>query len=326
MIVNHALGDWLGSETARSATDAAMATLSAEIAAMPAFAALRRGVDRAAETGADAVLALARGFMEDDSAIQGFIAAALAAAAADPLCRPPFRAIRNEVQDGLLLFSHPALTVQLAAMNADALAIRRRSTQGPAPIAFTGQQSLFRFQKGGDALLSLWEAPPIEANFTAAVGGRCRLRETRRLSDGDVIEIDGRCESFVIERVESDLVYLFASTSLEAGPVATEFDARSLGLIAASSTDEASSRTQMMLALLRAMGRRDAAPLFAGHLQARHFHARWQAMREMLALDAELALPHLKHMAGSDPHADVRAAAAETLAAFFPEPSTPCHV
>jgi hypothetical protein len=53
-------------------------------------------------------------------------------------------------------------------------------------------------------------------------------------------------------------------------------------------------------------------------------------MREFLALDAQLALPHLRTMAESDPHAEVRAAAAETLAAFFPdqpaisEPHPPC--
>jgi HEAT repeat protein len=135
--------------------------------------------------------------------------------------------------------------------------------------------------------------------------------------------VDGRREAFVVDRAESDLVYVFASTTLDAGPVATDYDSRSLELAAASSTDDSSSRIQMMLALLRALGRRDAAPLFAEGLRAPHFHARWQAMREFLALDAELALPHLRRMAGSDPHCEVRAAAAETLAAFFPEPS-PC--
>lgn len=324
MIVNDGLAAWLGSPRARQATAAAMGDLSARIASIPALATLGSKLAGAAEAGADAVLALAGAMMEDDEAIGAAIAASIAAAARDPMCRPPLRASRNELQDGLLLFSNSLLVVQLAVMSASALAIKRGSDQEAPPIAFTGQRTLFRFLKGGNALLSIWEAPPIEAGFTAQAGARCRLRERRRLADGDSIAFDGRRESFVVERAESDIVYIFASTSLEASPVATEYDARSRQLIATSSTDEAGSRIQMMLALLRTMGRHDAAPLFAEQLQASHFHTRWQAMRELLALDAELALPHLKRMAGSDSHPDVRAAAAETLSAFFPEACLPC--
>ncbi|HEX6376347.1 MAG TPA: HEAT repeat domain-containing protein [Allosphingosinicella sp.] len=319
MIVNQPLAAWLADPAARAATDSAMRSLAAGIARTPAVDALRRGVGPAAGAGATAVLALARAFIEDDAMIAAVMQAAIAAAAADPFCRPSLRATRNEVQDGLLLFSRPELVVQLAVIGADALAIKRRSEAGRAPIAFTGQRSLFRFLKGGGASLSIWTAPAIEAGFSAPAGGRCRLRERRRLADGEVLELDGRRESFLLEGAESDLVYLFASTPLEAGPVGTEYDGESLELVAASSTDDAGSRTQMMLALLRSLGRSDAAPLFAEQLSAPHFHARWQAMREMLALDAELALPHLRALAASDPHAEVRAAAAETLAAFFPD-------
>ncbi|HEX8261573.1 MAG TPA: hypothetical protein VF547_01735, partial [Allosphingosinicella sp.] len=299
MIINDRLAAWLESPSARKATAEAMAELSARIASIPAFAALGRELAAAAAAGSDAVLALAGAFIGDDGAIQAVIDASLAAAARDPLCRPPLRASRNEVQDGLLLFSHPLLVVQLAVMGADALAIKRGSDVDAPPIAFTGQRMLFRFLKGGNAVLSIWEAPMIGSGFTAKAGARCRLRERRRLADGDSIAFDGRRESFVVERAESDLVYIFASTSLDSSPVATEYDPDSLELIATSSTDDASSRIQMMLALLRTMGRSDAAPLFAARLDAPHFHARWQAMREFLALDAELALPHLRRMAGS---------------------------
>ena len=99
----------------------------------------------------------------------------------------------------------------------------------------------------------------------------------------------------------------------------TEYDLETLEWVGASSTDEASSRTQLMLALLRTMERTDAAPLFAEMVRGDHFYARWQAMREFLALDAELALPHLRAMAATDPHPEVRAAAAQTLQAFFGE-------
>jgi hypothetical protein len=322
MIASDALAGWLGSAGARAATAQGMERLAELFAAMPALAALDSGLERAAEAGVDAVLAIARRFIDDDEAISGLVGAAIAAAASDPLCRPPLRASRNEVQDGLVLFSRPALVIQLAVMSAEALGIKRRFREGPASIAFTGQRTLFRFLKGGDALLSLWEAPLIDAGFSAAEGTRCRLREHRRLKDGDTIDVDGRCESFVVERAASDLVYIFASTSLEASPVAAEYDSRSRQLIAASSTDDASSRVQMMLALLRTMERRDAIPLFVDRLEAPYFYARWQAMRELLALDADIALPHLRTMAESDPHPEIRAAARETLATFFPDASS----
>jgi hypothetical protein len=326
MIVNQALAAWLGDPAARRATEAAMRALGAEIADMPAFAALKAGLPSAAGAGADAVLALARAFLGDDAAIAAFMAAAIARVAADPFCRLPLRTSRSEVHDGLLLFSRPALTIQLAVMSADALAIKRRFREGPASIAFSGQRTLFRFLKAGGAILSIWEAPPIEPGFTAAASGRCRLRERRRLADGDLIEFDGRRESFIVDGAASDLLYLVAATSLGAAPVGAEYDSETLELVAAASTDDASSRTQMMLSLLRIMDRRDAAPLFARMARSEHFYARWQAMREFLALDAEAALPHLRAMALADPHAEVRDAAARTLAAFFPEQAeSPCH-
>jgi len=331
MIVGAALETWLDDKAAREATAAAMRAQAEAIAVIPALAELKQAVKPAAERGAVAVLALARRLIEDDAAIAAIMGRAISAAAADPFCRPPLRASRNEVQDGLLLFSDPALTIQVAVMSADALAIKRRSRDRPPAISFSGQRSLFRFVKAGGAILSVWTAPFIGPDFTAAAGGHCRRRQRRRPTDGELIEFDGRCETFIVDSAVSDLVYLFAATPIDAAPVGVDYDPESLAPIAASSTDDAGSRTQMMLALLRTMGRRDAAPLFVELARARHFHARWQAMRELLALDAALALPHLRRMAETDPHPEVRAAAAATLATFFPdrrsrqpEPLLPC--
>lgn len=323
MILGDALGAWLEDKAARAATAAAMRAQAEAIAAIPAFVELKQALRPAAERGAAAVLTLARRFVEDDSAIAALLNGAIGAAAGDPFCRPLLRASRNALQDGLLLFSDPALTVELAVMSADALAIKRASGEGPPAISFTGQRSLFRFVKAGGATLSFWSSPFIGPDFTAAAAGCCRRRERRRPADGEVFELDGRCESFTVDGAVSDLIYLFAATPLEAGPVGVDYNPQTLQPVAASSTDDAGSRTQMMLALLRTMGRRDAAPLFAELLDAGHFHSRWQAMRELLALDAAFALPHLEHMAERDPHAEVRAAAAATLADFFPDPTEP---
>jgi hypothetical protein len=319
MIVGDALEAWLEDKAARAATAAAMRAQADSIAAIPAFARLKQALKPAAELGASAVLALARSLIEDDSAIAALLGSAISAARKDPFCRPPLRASRNEVQDGLVLFSAPELTVQIAVMSADALAVKRASSEGPPAIPFTGQRSLFRFLKAGEASLSVWTAPFIGPDFSAAAGGRCRFRERLAPAEGETIEFDGRFETFIVDSAASDLVYLFASTPLEAGPVGVDYDPNTLQPVAASSTDDAGSRTQMMLALLRTIGRSDAAPLLAGLLGVRNFHSRWQAMRELIALDAETALPHLGRMAELDPHPEVRSAAAATLAAFFPD-------
>ena len=85
--------------------------------------------------------------------------------------------------------------------------------------------------------------------------------------------------------------------------------ARRLAFIGASSTDEASSRVQMMVSLLRTMEREDALPLIEEALASPHFYTRWHIMRELLAMDADAALPPLRRMAADDPHPEVRAAA-----------------
>jgi HEAT repeat protein len=85
----------------------------------------------------------------------------------------------------------------------------------------------------------------------------------------------------------------------------------------ATSTDEASSRTQMMVTLLRLMDRANAMPVIEQALASPHFYTRWHVMREMLALDAEAALPSLRRMAASDPHPEVRFAATQALSLFF---------
>ena len=142
------------------------------------------------------------------------------------------------------------------------------------------------------------------------------------LNDGDIFALDGRRESFVVDHAESDMVYLHAATPLDSAPLTVEYDSDTFEFAGASSTDEASSRAQMMLTLLRTMDRRDAAPVFESMLSSAHFYTRWAAMRDFLALDCERALPHLQRMAECDEHSEVREAAAETLAILFPDDQT----
>ena len=199
------------------------------------------------------------------------------------------------------------------------LPAKRTFGSGPTSISFDGHRSLYHFVKSGGATLSFWEVADCDDDFSAAAAGTCRQVGTRQISDGETVELDGRRQSFVIEHASSDMVYLQAQTTVGAAPLMREHDSATGRFVGASSTDDVASRTGLMLSLLREMDRNDAAPLFVDALAQGGFHARWHAMREFLALDAEAALPHLRAMAEEDPHPEVREAARQTLDAIFAE-------
>jgi hypothetical protein len=319
MIPREELTHWLGDRRAQAATAAHIQQVTERLKALPFFQRLRTQLEVQSQDDAAGVLACARDAMGDEAALEEVMDCLVGAAAADAFFRPACRTVNTEVHSGLLLLDTPLLTLFLAIFPVDTLAAKRRSRPDADSIVFPGHRTLYKFIRSGAATLSLWEAPTIEAAFRGSDSGQCRFLERRTLADGDVLELDGRRHSFVIEHAERDLVYVQAVTSAGRAPLTVEYDSRTFRFVAASSTDEVSSRTQMMLALLREMERADAIPTFITMLESPHFYARWQAMRELLALDAEIGLPHLRTMARRDPHPEVRSAAEATLAAFFRE-------
>jgi hypothetical protein len=70
----------------------------------------------------------------------------------------------------------------------------------------------------------------------------------------------------------------------------------------------------MLLTLLRVSGRADAGDVFDAATHGPAPHARWSAMREWLALDADAAAPRLDAMAAGDPDPEVRDLARATRA------------
>lgn len=320
MIPRKGLAEWLRDEAAQVASAARTEACARQLRDLPALDHLRHALEEAEEGGADSILAAARHFLDRSDGIGSCLDVLIEAARADPFFRPPLRTISSPVHSGLVLVDRPQLTLFVSVAGPDAMAAKRRSRSGAGSIAFPGQRCLYKVMRAGGATLSFWEAPEIRPSFTAVGSGRCRLAERRRMAEGEIFELDGRRQSFVVEHLESDFVYVQAQTPVGAAPLMAEYDSDTLEFVGASSTDDVGSRIQMMLSLLRIMDRQDAAPLFRQLLDSPHFYARWHVMREFLALDAELALPHLREMARADAHPEVRAAAAQTLAAFFPEP------
>ena len=318
MMPREELSRWLADPQAQAATADRFPVVSRQLKALPFMERLRREVDAVPRGDAASALNCARRAMPDENGLTEVFSCLAEAAAGDPYFRPALRSVASEVHTGILLFDTAELTLFVSVISAEGLAAKRRSRVGARSIVFPGHQSLYRFVRSGGATLCFGGAPQIEAGFKAAGSGRCRFLEQRHIADGELFEMDGRSESFVVEHAAGDIVYLQAITSAGRAPLTVEYDADSHDFVGASSTDEISSRTQMMLSLLRTMERADAVPVMIGMLDNPNFYARWQAMRELLALDAEAALPHLSAMAERDPHPEVRVAAAATLSACFP--------
>jgi hypothetical protein len=326
MIVRQELKDWFLNPSAQGATRERVRRVGAEMKAHAGALSLSARLDEAPRE-AGAILAIARDQLLVSAMVDDIMRRLARESREDPFFRPPLRHSATDLVSGLWVYEHPSLSLFLATASADALLRKRARRNGGASIAFTGQRSVYRFIRAGGAILSLWATDPIDEGFSGTTATRCRLVERRKVEEGETVEIDGRERGFVIDSATSDIVYVQAITPVGAGPLMVEFDADTHRFVGASSTDEASSRTQLMLSLLRTMERADAAPTFVKLLGSPHFYARWQTMREFLALDAEAALPHLNRMAQSDPHPEVRAAAAAALQFVATEQQEPiaCH-
>jgi hypothetical protein len=317
MIPGAALAEWLSDRDAQRLSYERVDAAAQRWSVQPLMTQLEREVAELEPRTAQGLLAAARRFMDRGDEVEGMMAELIAIAGTDPFFRPPFHPLVNEVHNSLLLYHHPDLSISLGVTGVDMLAAKKTGRKGPASINFTGYATLLRFLKAGGATLSFWEAPEIGDDFAAGDAGPCRLVDCRRIADGEEMVIDGRRQSFVIEHAESDILFFQAVARAGCAPVGVEYDSESLKFIGASSTDEASSRLQMMVSLLGALGREDAFPLFEEALDSPQFYTRWHIMREMLGMDAEAALPSLKQMAAEDPHPDIRAAARQTLDRFF---------
>jgi hypothetical protein len=317
MIASRALAAWLADRAAQEHTQDGIQESARRWSGRPLMTGLERALAELPEKTPETLLAVARAFIDQAGEIGALMADMIASSANDPFFRPPFYSMRSEIHTGLLLYENADMTIALGVTGVDMLAAKKAGLRGATSIGFTGLTTLFRYVKAGGATISFWEAPPITDAFVASQAARARLTGRRRIEDGEELLIDGRHQSFVIEHAESDMVYFQAMVRVGAAPLAAEYDSRTLEFIGASSTDEASSRVQMMVSLLRTMEREDAVPQVIEALESPHFYTRWHIMRELLAMDAEAAEAPLRHMASSDPHPEIRAAARQTLALFF---------
>lgn len=308
MIVEPELQTWLNDRAAHRRTGAA----AGDFARDWTDGDVHRGFDdafaRLGDCPADRVAEAARALFADAAWLDALVAGLSEAMRGDRYFEPPFRALHSDIHTGLLVYEDDHVTISAGVSRIAALASRKRGG-GKGSIHFSGQLSVLKFVKAGGARLAFWEADPIGPAFSAASAGLCRPAGVRAVADGEIVTIDGRHQSYVIDSASRNLLVLQAAVKTGQAPVSVEYDAASRAFLGCSAIDEADCRIQMVATLARKLGHPEAFATIAAFLDHPSFFVRWHVMKELLGIDAAAALPHLKLMAARDPHPDPRAAA-----------------
>lgn len=314
MIVGQDLETWLADGRRQRATRAAIDAFARDWDLGPVHRRFRDAIDRIIAPTAEKVAETACLLFADDFWVDALVDGLAARMRADPFFEPPFGRLSTDIHNGLLVFEHELVSIAAGVSSPTPVAVKKNAPGGGrTSVSLSGQLSVFKFVRAGGALLSFWEAPPITAGFTGAGAGRCRRAGERPIEDGEILVLDGRRQSYVIEELRSNLVIVQASIALDQAALKVEYDSGDGAFVACSATDDRASRIQMITTLLRKLDCDAALPAMADLLDHPDFFVRWHVMKEMLGIDAGAALPHLKRMAASDPHPDPRRAARAVL-------------
>lgn len=313
MAVGHEQQDWLTDPSRQRETRRSIDAFARDWRDGPVQQRIGEAIAGAHGQGAEAIAEAARGLFADDGWVGTLIDALCDRLRADPMFAPPFRAMSSNLLQGLQFYSDEDVSIGASIVSVTQLAAKRSARREASSISFPGRLSVFKFVRAGEALLSFWEAPAITAGFSRAEAGRCRRTGERSVADGDILTVDGRSQTFVIEQARSNLFLLQAEIATDQAPLSVEYDSASLAFVACSANGDGASRIQMITTLLRKLACEGAFEPVAAFLDHPDFFVRWHVMKELLGIDAEAALPHLKRMAARDPHADVRRAARAVL-------------
>lgn len=273
-------------------------------------AAVRMADGFARAVDAESAARHATDLLSDSDWVESIFAPLIHALSSDPLFDPPFKVSRDALRVSALIHDCPAASLTATVLSARAM----RAASLPMTIVVPGRQSVMRVHCGGGAVLRRWRADAIEGDFALSATPPCTPLPPIAIADGDVIALDGRRDAMLITDARSDVVTLTATIRLGAAPVMREYARDDGRPLRAATLDEGAARSQMLLTLLRASGRRDAGAAFDAATRDPAFFVRWDAMRQWLAIDADAAAPRLAEMARGDSHADIRSAAAATLA------------
>ncbi|MGJ3648265.1 hypothetical protein ACLB0R_07315 [Sphingomonas sp. GlSt437] len=247
--------------------------------------------------------------LSDDDLAARLLAPLVDALRDEPWLTPPLRVSRDGLRIGAQLIDHPLLRLSASVTRADKLA----ALPPPDGVLMAGRLTIVRYHRAGGVRLRRWQAPPIAHDFSIATAPPAREIAPVCPADGAVLVQDGRHQGTLMGAATSDVATLTAIFRDRAAPFMRDYATADGRLRRVAMIDEGGARSDMLLTMLRVMGRGDAGDCLAAATHDAAFFRRWSAMREWLALDAASAAPRLAEMASFDPHPEVRAAATATL-------------
>ncbi len=224
----------------------------------------------------------------------------------NPLGHVPFR---HQYADGLAV-------LQLAQSGRATLSLLQYAPpkSGPAPdsVCFTDGE---RYE--------ICLAGMAQARRVTVTGGGPDKAELAcssiRIAAGSCLSFAGLHETKLVDRVEGRLIMLRLSRPAAKPLPSVEYCLADGALLHRAAGECHESRQELMLAVLGAMQRRDAAPAIASLTLAGSESLRWQALRECLALDSAVGFRELSRLArdGADPlHGPARALRRDLLAQY----------
>lgn len=313
----------------RCARDRAAAGLAAKWRADDALpGGICAAIDEVADLSPDRAIARLAPRLADRGWLRGRLEGALALLAADPFARPPLPLVGGgEGAGGLILVERGAVRLSLQ------LHSRESRAAPPAAALFVPGAAAVHVVAGAGAMLHLHhvevDAGAASGQFTASTAARCHSDPPRALHAGETLILDTARSAFTVSGARpsdarGDVLLLELAVQPPSPLPIRSYDIATGRLIHVSASRRDSSFRTMALALLRSFHRADAAPLFVEATHADDFAARWNAVRELVALDPAAARPRLGTMAASDPHPEIRRAAAATLALYAPQEIAPC--
>lgn len=140
------------------------------------------------------------------------------------------------------------------------------------------------------------------------------------LAHGTAFAIEGEREALALDAIDGLLLTLRLYRRPLGNTPARQYDIVGGALVHQAASGRADSQAELMMALLRAMERSDAAPTLAALARSGAPPARWQALRECLALDSATGFAALLEVAeqADDPLCAPARKLAESLSAQHP--------
>ena len=262
-----------------------------------AFQTLMRGYVQAPPENVAHFAGQLRPFVSDLAWLKSFVADGLAAIAEDPFAVLPWRMQSGAVSNGLALLEDERANAMLCVV--DHLVI----AGPPDPcLIFDGGYCAIVILDGLDLVVERFSLEPD--------GERLAPPELLVLGDGDHLIIDASREAIRLRSASRDVVLLrIAVAGAGENALVREFDVRNGVCTRSGTATTAASRILTLLDLVRGNAGADLPAMFARLTQSEDRMVRWQAMRDLLAVDLQAARPILQLMAQSDPDNLVRTAA-----------------